>query len=112
MTIRVNAWYRVKETGQYCRIQRIPSMTNPRVSVPKADENTRGFEVALEWYSPPAAAGGTWTRRVMILGLKKAFILLREPAPADAQAIEVVKSIAHTLPVAAASRDGEFTLPP
>ena len=108
----MNEWYRVKETGQYCRVQRIPSTTNPRVSVPKADENTRGFELALEWNSPPAAAGGTWTKRVMILGLKKACALLRELAPADGQAIELVKSIAHTLPIAAASRDGEFTLPP
>ena len=56
--------------------------------------------------------GGTWSKRVMILGLKKAFVLLRDPTPADGQAIELVKSIAHTLPVAAASRDGEFTLPP
>ena len=51
MTIRVNSWYRVKDTNQYCRVQRIPSKTNPQVHVQTASENTRGFELALEWYS-------------------------------------------------------------
>ena len=111
MIIRANQWYRVKETRQYCRIQRIPSTTNPRVIVQKADENTRGFELALEWYSAVASNGASWTKRVMILELKKACGLLREPTADDWSTIELIKSIAHKLPIVSASRDGEFTLP-
>ena len=104
-------WYRVKETRQYCRIQRIPSTTNAQVSVPKADENTRGFELALEWYSPVGAQAEKWTKRVMILDVKKGCALLRDPVDDDWPRIEAIKRIAHTLPIASASRDGEFTLP-
>lgn len=120
MTIRAGGWYRVKETRQYCRIQRIPSTTNPQISVPKADENTRGFELALEWYSPAGAQGERsrgepaleqWTKRVMILDVKKGCALFRDPGEDDLPRIEAIKRIAHTLPIASASRDGELTLP-
>jgi len=111
MTIRANAWYRVKETRQYCRIQRIPSTTNPHVIVQKADEKTRGFELALEWYSPVGSKGEKWSKRVVILDVKKGCTLFREPTADDWPALETIKSITHTLPIVSASRDGEFTLP-
>ena len=100
----------MKTTRQYCMIQKIPSATDPRVSVPKADENTRGFEIALVWYSPADDALTAWTKRVMIMEVRKALGLLREPDTADQRIIRKIKSIAHTIPVSSASRDGEFTM--
>ena len=111
VTIRVNEWYRVKSTGQYCRVQRIPSTRTPGVSVAKADENTRGFELALEWYAPSDPALRTWTKRVMIMELRKAVTLLRDPVEADRPLIRRLQSIAAGLPITSAGRDGEFTLP-
>ena len=109
MIIRVNEWYRVTSTKQFCFVQRIPSTTNPQVSVPSANEKTRGFELALEWYEPADAALTKWKKRVMIMELKKALSILREPSAEDAPALDRIKSIGHTLPVSSASRDGEFT---
>lgn len=111
MTIRVNEWYRVKSTSQFCRIQRIPSTRTPGVSVAKADENTRGFELALEWYAPSDPALQKWTKRVMIMELRKAATLLRDPLESDRPVIARLQSIAAGLPITSASRDGEFTLP-
>jgi hypothetical protein len=110
MTIRVNEWYRVKATRQYCMIQKIPSTTNPHVSVPSATEHTQGFELALTWYAPLDETLAKWTKRVMILGIRKAAVLFREPNEEDAPVIARLKSITHTIPVLSASRDGEFTL--
>ena len=107
--LRVNEWYRVKSSGQFCRIQRIPSSTDPAVSIPSADEATRGFELALDWYTPAEGTPGKWTRRVMIMHVKKALALLREPTPADQPVLEALRKIAASLPVSSASRDGEFT---
>jgi len=111
MTIRVGAWYRVKMTRQFCVIQKIPSTTNPQVSITEASENTRGFELAVTWYAPADESLEKWTKRVMILDVRKAAGLLREPNEEDLPIIGRIKSIAHTIPVYAASRDGEFTLP-
>ena len=111
MTIRANAWYRVKTTKQFCVIQKIPSTTDPHVSVMEANESTRGFELALTWYAPADDALEKWTKRVMILQIRKAVGLFREPSEEDWPIIEKIKSIAHTIPIASASRDGEFTLP-
>ncbi len=111
MTIRANEWYRVKSTQQYCRIQRIPSTKDPRISVPRADENTKGFELAMEWYSSADAALTRWTKRVMIMDTRKALGLLREPEKADLPIIESIKAQAAGIPVSSASRDGEFTMP-
>ena len=111
MTIHVNAWYRVKTTRQFCVIQKIPSTTNPHVSLTEANENTRGFELALTWYAPADENLETWTKRVMILDVRKAAGLLREPNEEDLPIIGKIKSIAHSIPVYSASRDGEFTLP-
>ena len=111
MIIRVNEWYRVKSTRQFCLVQRIPSTTDPRVSVPSANEKTRGFELALEWYEPIDATLTKWKKRVMIMELKKAFGLLREPGDEDTPVIATIKAIAPALPVSSASRDGEFTMP-
>jgi hypothetical protein len=111
MTIKANDWYRVKATHQYCFVQKIPSTRNPQVSIPSADENTRGFEVAVEWYAAAGDALKKWTKRVMILDLKKALALLRVPMQDDLPTIARLKAIAPGLPVSAASRDGEFTWP-
>ena len=111
MTIRVNAWYRVKSTRQFCVIQKIPSTVDPRISITEATETTRGFELALTWYAPADDTLETWTKRVMILDIRKAMGLLREPNDEDVPIMDRIKSIAHTIPVFAASRDGEFTLP-
>jgi hypothetical protein len=111
MTIRVNEWYRVKATRQYCVIQKIPSTTNPHVSVQHATESTRGFELALTWFTPADDSLEKWTKRVMIVDIRKALGLLREPNGEDQPVIARIKSIAHTLPVSSASRDGEFTWP-
>jgi hypothetical protein len=111
MTIRVNEWYRIKSTHQYCMVQKIPSMTDPRVSVPTANENTRGFELALTWYAPADESMEKWTKRVMILAISKAAVLFREPNDDDRRIISKVASISHRIPLSSASRDGEFTLP-
>ena len=118
--LRAGAWYRVKSSGQFCRIQRIPSSTDPAVSTPAADEGTRGFELALDWYTPrgtpvgtpegtPPGAPAAWTRRVMIMPVKKALLLLQEPLPADQAVLEELRKVAGSLPVSYASRDGELT---
>ncbi len=106
--LRAGEWYRVKSSGQFCRVQRIPSSTDPGVSVPAVDQNTRGFELALEWFTPGASAG-SWTKRVMIMDVKKALALLSEPLPADGAVLAELKKVAASLPVSSASRDGEFT---
>jgi hypothetical protein len=111
MTIRVDAWYRVKTTRQFCVIQKIPSTTDPRVSIREATETTRGFELAVTWYAPADESLQKWTKRVMILEIRKAAGLFREPNEEDLPIIDRIKSIAHTIPIFAASRDGEFTLP-
>ena len=111
MTIRVDAWYRVKATRQFCMVQKIPSTVDPRISIAQATESTRGFELALTWYAPADETRGTWTKRVMILDIRKAMSLLREPNDEDKPLIDRIKSIAHTIPIFTASRDGEFTLP-
>ena len=110
MTIRVNAWYRVASTRQYCVVQKIPSTTNPSISVRMANENTRGFELALTWYAPTGDTLEKWTKRVMILEIGKALGILREPNEDDQPVIERIKSISAHLPVSSASRDGEFTI--
>jgi hypothetical protein len=111
MTIRTGEWYRVKDTRQYCLVQRIPSTTDPRVSVPSAHEGTRGFEVAVTWYAPEDQALRRWTKRVMILATRKAAGLFREPGEEDRRIIAGIKETASGLPVSSAGRDGEFTLP-
>ncbi len=111
MTIRANAWYRVTTTRQYCFVQKIPSTTRPGVSVPEATEATRGFEVALTWYAPVDETLQRWTKRVMIMEVRKAAGLLREPAAEDGPLIERIRSLSPSIPVSSASRDGEFTLP-
>ena len=110
MTIKANQWYRVKTTQQFCQVQRLPSTTHPGISVPSADQNTRGFEVALVWFSPGNQALTTWTKRVMIMELKKALSLLREPAAEDLALIDTIKAMANKVPISSAGRDGEFTL--
>lgn len=79
--------------------------------MPKADENTRGFEVALVWYTLADGTTKKWTKRVMIMSTKKATSLLREPNKEDLRIIEKVKSAVNSIPVSSASRDGEFTMP-
>jgi hypothetical protein len=111
MTIRVNAWYRVKTTHQFCVVQRIPSTTHPKVSIQEASENTRGFELALLWYTPADEKLAQWTKRVMIFEVRKALGLLRDPVAEDWPIIDRIKELANSIPVSAASRDGEFTLP-
>ena len=109
MTLKTSEWYRVKSTHQYCFVQKIPSAKSPGVSVSSADENTRGFEATVEWYAPADEALQRWTKRVMILDLKKALALLRFPNEDDLPVLARVKALAPSLPVSAASRDGEFT---
>jgi hypothetical protein len=111
MTIRANEWYRIKSTHQYCMVQKIPSTTDPRISIAAAHQNTRGFELALTWYSPADETLEKWTKRVMILAIGKATALFREPNEDDRRIIAKIASIAHRIPVSTASRDGEFTLP-
>jgi hypothetical protein len=111
MTIRTNEWYRIKSTHQYCVVQKIPSTTDPRVSIATANPSTRGFELALTWYTPTDEALENWTKRVIILAIGKALALFREPTKKDRAIIARLKSLAHSIPVSAASRDGEFTLP-
>jgi len=106
--LRVNQWYRVKSSGQFCRVQRIPSASDPAVSVSVADKNTRGFELALEWFTP-GGQPGSWTKRVMIMDVKKALALLQPPLPEDKAVLAALRKVAAALPVSAASRDGELT---
>ncbi len=111
MTIRARAWYRIKTTRQYCFVQKIPSTTRAGVSVPEATEATRGFELALTWYTPVDESLQAWTKRVMIMDIRKATALFREPGGEDLPLIDRIRSLSASIPVSSASRDGEFTLP-
>ena len=106
MTIKANDWCGVKVAHLYCQVQRLLSSTNPKISVPKEDENTRGVE--LVWFARSDETSKTWTKRVMIMKLKKALRLLREPNKEDL--IAKIKFVASRIPVSSASRDGEFTV--
>ena len=75
------------------------------MSVPKTDANTGGFEVAVIWYAPADEALKKWTKRVMILELKKTMILLRELTKEDLRIIAMIKSIAGSLSISAASQE-------
>jgi hypothetical protein len=110
MTLHALAWYRIKETQQYCQVASIISSTDPQVQVKSAKESLNGFHVALVWFTPAGATAFTWTKRAILMEAKKAFGLLREPTEEDLLIIDKLKKIANDVPFHSMSVDGTKTV--
>jgi len=111
MTLRALAWYRVKETDQYCQVAGIMSRSDPRVHVRTATETMSSFVVAVVWFTPSGNNPLAWTKRAIMLDLKKAFAVLREPLDDDLRVIRGLEKIANAIPFHSMSVDGEKTDP-
>ena len=111
MTIRALEWYKVKDTKQYCQVASIMSTADPQVQVKSANEKMRDFHVALVWFSHTDGTADTWTKRAILMELKKAFGLLRGPTEEDFPAIDKLKRIASRIPFHSMSVDGAKTTP-
>ncbi len=111
MMIQVFEWYRVNTTHQYCQVTGIASTSDPGVQVRAADENLKGFHVYLLWFTPTSEELAAWTKRAILMEVRKALGLLREPTQDDLEVIEKLKAIARDLPLASLSVDGEKTVP-
>jgi hypothetical protein len=109
MTLQALAWYRVRETKQYAQIASIFSTAIPSLQVKTADESMNAFHVALIWFTRSNTE--TWTKRAILLGLKKTFALLREPLEDDLPIISKLKAGAGDIPFHSMSVDGEKTEP-
>ncbi len=109
MNLQALAWYRVRQTKQYAQIASIISTTNPSIQVKTASENMKGLHVALTWFTLSNDVPGTWTKRAILLELRKAFSLLREPLEDDLPIISKLKAIASHIPFHSMSVDGEET---
>lgn len=111
MTLRALAWYRVKETKQYAQVASIISTAAPSVQTRSANESMNGFHVALIWFTPSEGIAEAWTKRAILVELKKAFALLREPRDDDLPMITKLKATAKDIPFQSLSVDGEKTEP-
>ena|SRR5271157_3132137 len=111
MTIQDFEWYRVKDTQQFCQVTGIASTADPDVQVRAANENLKGFHVYLLWFAPTDDTLTAWTKRAILMEVRKAAALLREPAQADLPVIERLKTIARDLPLVSMGVDGEKTIP-
>ena len=110
MTIHALEWYRVKDTKQYCQVASIMSTADPRVQVKSANEKMRDFQVALVWFTATDESSA-WTKRAILMELKKAFSLLREPTEEDLATINKLKQMANDIPFHSMSVDGAKTTP-
>jgi hypothetical protein len=106
MTLHSLDWYRVKESRQYCQVASIMSTSAPQNQVKSATESMKAFHVALIWYTPPNDVPGEWTKRAIVMELKKAFGLLRGPTEEDLPIIDRLKKIANDMPLHSISVDG------
>ena len=111
MTIHALEWYRVKDTKQYCQVASIMSTADPQVQVKSANENMRDFHLALVWFSPTDETADAWAKRAILMELKKAFGLLREPTEEDLPIINWLKKRANDIPFHSMSVDGAKTTP-
>jgi hypothetical protein len=109
MTIRALEWYRVKDTKQYCQVASIMSTADPQVNVKIANEKMHDFRVALVWFTFTDETASAWTKRAILMELKKAFSLLREPTEEDFPVIDKLKRIANDIPFHSMSVDGTKT---
>ena len=109
MNLQALSWYRVKQTKQYVQIASIISSAAPSVQVKTANESMNGFHVALTWFTPSNEVSGAWTKRAILLELRKAFALLREPLEDDIPIINKLRAIASEIPFHSMSVDGEKT---
>ncbi len=110
MNLQALAWYRVKETKQYCQVASIISSTDPQVQVRSAKESLNGFHVALVWFTPTDETAFAWTKRAILMESKKAFGLLREPTEEDLLIIDKLKAIVNDMPFHSMSVDGTKTV--
>ena len=111
MTLQALAWYRVKETKQFCQVASIISSTDPHVQVKSASDNMQGFSVALVWFTPTDKAASAWTKRAILMDLKKAFGQLRGPTEEDLLIIDKLKKTANDIFFHSMSVDGTKTTP-
>jgi hypothetical protein len=111
MTIQAFEWYKVKDTPQICQVTGIASTADPDVHVRAANENLKGFHVYLLWFTPTDDAHTSWTKRAILMEIRKALTLLREPTAEDAPLIEMLKTIGRNLPLVSMGVDGEKTVP-
>ena len=109
MTIRALEWYRVKDTKQYCQVASIMSTADPQVQVKSVNEKMHDFHVALVWFTLTDETVGTWTKRAILMELRKAFSLLREPIDEDLPTINTLKKMANDIPFHSMSVDGTKT---
>jgi hypothetical protein len=110
MTLQALAWYRVKETKQFCQVASIISSTDPHVQVKSASENMLAFHFAIIWFTPTDEADIQWTKRAILVEAKKAFGLLREPTEENLLIIVKPKKIANAIPFHSMSVDGTKTV--
>ena len=111
MTIRALEWYRVKDTKQYCQVASIMSSTDPQLHIKSATEKMHDFHLALVWFTRTDETADAWAKRAILMELKKAFGLLREPTEEDFPAINRLKRIANAIPFHSMSVDGTKTTP-
>ena len=111
MTLRALSWYRVKKTSQYCQVAGIMSKNDPQIRVGTATQNMSHFAVALVWLTPSNEIREEWTKRAIMVDLKKAFALLSEPLADDLPALRRLKAIANDIPFQTMSVDGVKTEP-
>jgi hypothetical protein len=110
MTLHSLEWYRVKETKQYCHVASIISSTDPQINLTSASENTKGFHIALVWFTLTDETADAWTKRAILMEAKKAFGLLREPTEDDLPIIEKLRQIGSDIPFHSMSVDGTKTI--
>ena len=111
MTIRALEWYRVKDTKQYCQVASIMSTADSQVHIKSANEKMHDFHLALVWFTLTDETTSAWTKRAILMELKKAFSLLREPTKKTLPTINRLKKMANDIPFHSMSVDGTKTTP-
>ncbi len=110
MTLQALAWYRIKETRQFCQVASIISSTDPKIQVKSASEKMLVFDFALIWFTPTDETNSNWTKRAILMESKKAFGLLSEPTEEDLLIMDKLKRIANNVPFHSMSVDGTKTV--
>ena len=111
MTIRALEWYRVKDTKQFCQVASIMSTADPQVQLKSVNEKMHDFHVALVWFTLTDETTSAWTKRAILMELKKAFNLLRESTEEDLATINKLRQMANDIPFHSMSVDGAKTTP-
>ena len=87
------------------------SKNDLQVRLRSASGDLNGFVVALVWFTPSNKSPAGWTKRAIMMELKKALGLLKEPLDDDLPTIRRLKAVASDIPLHSASVDGAKTEP-